>query len=80
MEESAIIATLVESTRKQRVVFVLQEDCHYQDELVPVMYYHRPMSVDVNKRPLAGCVIGISSYTGKERDFIFAVAQLLGAV
>jgi hypothetical protein len=38
------------------------------------------MSIDLNKKPLSGCVIGISSYTGKERDFIFAVAQLLGAM
>ncbi|KDR12289.1 DNA topoisomerase 2-binding protein 1-B isoform X2 [Zootermopsis nevadensis] len=67
-------------TAVETVSYLWVEDCHHQDELMPVLYYHRPVSVDVNKQPLAGCVIGISSYTGKERDFIFALAQLLGAV
>jgi hypothetical protein len=60
-------------------VCVLQEDCLIQEELVPLMYYHHPVPVDQNKRPLVDCVIGISSYVGKERDFIFAVSDMLGA-
>lgn len=59
---------------------MLQEDCVLQEELVPVMYYHYPVPVDLSKRPLADCVMGISSYSGKERDFIFAVSEMLGAV
>ncbi|PNF40863.1 hypothetical protein B7P43_G15936 [Cryptotermes secundus] len=62
------------------VTYIWVEDCHHQDELLPVLYYHHPISIDLNKKPLSGCVIGISSYTGKERDFIFAIAQLLGAI
>jgi hypothetical protein len=58
----------------------LQEDCLLREELVPVMYYHQPVPVDLNKRPLADCVIGISSYSGKERDFIFAISEMLGAM
>jgi hypothetical protein len=61
-------------------VFLLQEDCRDQDELLPVMYYHHPTSIDLDKKPLSDCVICTSSYIGKERDFIFAIAQLLGAM
>ncbi|XP_069689282.1 DNA topoisomerase 2-binding protein 1-A isoform X2 [Periplaneta americana] len=56
------------------------EDCHLQDDLVPVSYYHRPIVIDLDKKPLSGCVMGITSYTGKEREFIFTVAELMGAI
>jgi len=60
-------------------VCVLQEDCLLHEELVPVMYYHHPLPVDLCKKPLVDCVIGISSYVGKERDFIFTISEMLGA-
>lgn len=67
-------------TATEVVTHLWVEDCLLQEELVPVMYYHQPVPVDLSKRPLADCVIGISSYSGKERDFIFAVSEMLGAI
>lgn len=55
------------------------EDCYDCGELVPVNYYHQPISLDSSTKPLKDCVIALSTYAGKEREFINSVAELLGA-
>ncbi|XP_071442261.1 DNA topoisomerase 2-binding protein 1-A [Hetaerina americana] len=55
------------------------EDCNDQNKITPVEYYHRPFVVESNSKPLNGCVIGISSYAGKERLYISTLAETLGA-
>ncbi|PSN50070.1 hypothetical protein C0J52_04215 [Blattella germanica] len=66
-------------TASEVVTCMWVDDCHTEDELVPIMYYHRPISVDTEKKPLSNCVIGITSYVGHEREYILSVAKLLGA-
>lgn len=56
------------------------EDCIEESTLVPVLFYHEPVALDVNKKPLEGCVLGLSGYSGKERKFILELAKALGAV
>ncbi|KAG8222520.1 hypothetical protein J437_LFUL004556 [Ladona fulva] len=34
-----------------------REDCHDQDKVVPVEYYHRPLSLEPECRPLQGCEV-----------------------
>ncbi|XP_046384565.1 DNA topoisomerase 2-binding protein 1 [Ischnura elegans] len=55
------------------------EDCNDQGKIVPVEYYHRPFVVEADSRPLEHCVIGISTYSGKERLYISSLAETLGA-
>ncbi|XP_049839921.1 DNA topoisomerase 2-binding protein 1-A-like isoform X1 [Schistocerca gregaria] len=55
------------------------EDCYECGELVPVNYYHQPVSLDTSTKPLKNCVIALTTYAGKEREFITSVAELLGA-
>lgn len=46
---------------------------------VPIQYYHRPIPMTVESKPLSGMTIVISTYTELERDFIDSLANLLGA-
>ncbi|XP_011691670.1 PREDICTED: DNA topoisomerase 2-binding protein 1 isoform X2 [Wasmannia auropunctata] len=56
------------------------EDCIYQEQIVDVMYYHRPLSIRKACDPLSGCVITMSMYTGAERMYLSALATKLGAI
>ncbi|CAK1541346.1 unnamed protein product [Leptosia nina] len=57
------------------------KDCLCQQELVPLQYYHRPVSIPSNSGggPLEGVVASLSTYSGLERAFLDEVAKLLGA-
>ncbi|RZF42232.1 hypothetical protein LSTR_LSTR004381 [Laodelphax striatellus] len=56
------------------------EDCIQEEKLVPVMYYHEPLSILDGCAPLAGCVITISTYANKERAFLEQLVEALGAI
>ncbi|XP_012272472.1 DNA topoisomerase 2-binding protein 1-B isoform X3 [Orussus abietinus] len=70
---------LLRHTTNDIVTNLFIDDCIDQDQLVDIMYYHRPVCISENAKPLTGCVITISSYIGKERLFLTELAQLLGA-
>ncbi|KAJ9576610.1 hypothetical protein L9F63_025497, partial [Diploptera punctata] len=64
------LGTTFSQTASEVVTYFWLEDCHNQEELVPVMYYHQPITVDQDKKqPSQGCVMAISSYCGVESDF-----------
>lgn len=56
------------------------ESCMKQNKLLPLEYYHRPVPPLAAKEPLRGMTVVVSIYAGLERDFINALAELLGAV
>lgn len=56
------------------------ESCMKQNALLPLEYYHRPVPHTARLEPLRGMTIVVSIYAGLERDFINALAELLGAV
>ncbi|CAG4990978.1 unnamed protein product [Colias eurytheme] len=57
------------------------KDCLSQQELVPLQYYHRPVSIPQTSGPgpLHGVVASLSTYSGLERAFLDELAKLLGA-
>ncbi|XP_017055686.1 DNA topoisomerase 2-binding protein 1 [Drosophila ficusphila] len=55
------------------------ESCMKKNTLLPLEYYHKPVPVAALLQPLRGMTIVVSIYAGLERDFINAVAELLGA-
>ncbi|EDW65947.1 DNA topoisomerase 2-binding protein 1 [Drosophila virilis] len=56
------------------------ESCMKQNKLLPLEYYHRPVPYGARLEPLRGMTIVVSIYAGLERDYINALAELLGAV
>ncbi|KAL6258449.1 hypothetical protein P5V15_010405 [Pogonomyrmex californicus] len=56
------------------------EDCINQEQIVDIMYYHRPIFLRKLCNPLSGCVITMSMYTGSERIYLSTLAMKLGAV
>ncbi|XP_051154922.1 DNA topoisomerase 2-binding protein 1 isoform X2 [Leptopilina boulardi] len=56
------------------------DDCVDRDELVPLLYYHRPIVIKEDVKPLQDCVIAISTYSGQERQFLQQLAESLGAL
>nr|XP_012145489.1 PREDICTED: DNA topoisomerase 2-binding protein 1 [Megachile rotundata]XP_012145498.1 PREDICTED: DNA topoisomerase 2-binding protein 1 [Megachile rotundata] len=56
------------------------EDCVNQEQIVEIMYYHRPLSIKKYLNPLSGCVITMSMYTGVERTYLATLATELGAM
>lgn len=58
---------------------MLQEDCVDNEKLLDVMYYHKPIIISKTTKPLANCVICISSYTGAKRTYLAKLSEALGA-
>ncbi|XP_054265161.1 DNA topoisomerase 2-binding protein 1-like isoform X3 [Macrosteles quadrilineatus] len=56
------------------------EDCNDAKELVKIEYYHQPLIVDTEKKPLTSCCLTLSSYTGREKAFLVQMTVALGAV
>lgn len=57
------------------------KDCITQQEVVPIEYYHRPVSIsDRASKALTGVVLSLSTYVGMERAFLDELAKLLGAI
>ncbi|KAK0078812.1 hypothetical protein PV325_002080 [Microctonus aethiopoides] len=55
------------------------EDCINNEKIIDIAYYHRPLAVPASAKPLADCVIAISSYSGFERIYLTQLAVALGA-
>ena len=53
------------------------DDCFDDGKLVPVLYYHQPITIDLSLKPCEGAVIGISNYSGRERTYIRLVFLVL---
>ena len=53
------------------------DDCFDDGKLVPVLYYHQPITIDLSLKPCEGAVIGISNYSGRERTYIRLVFIVL---
>ncbi|XP_055911709.1 DNA topoisomerase 2-binding protein 1-A [Eupeodes corollae] len=64
---------------KNIVTELYVEECMKQNKLVPIEYFHRYIPNTAEACPLKGMTIVVSIYAGLERDFVDAVAQLLGA-
>ncbi|RLU18231.1 hypothetical protein DMN91_008587 [Ooceraea biroi] len=56
------------------------EDCINQEQIVSIMYYHKPLFIRKTCSPLSGCVITMSMYTGVERLYLSTLAMKLGAI
>ncbi|XP_025835634.1 DNA topoisomerase 2-binding protein 1 isoform X1 [Agrilus planipennis] len=58
------------------ILYILE--CFETKELIELEYYHRPMFIDSNVKPLSGKVVTISSYSGYERLFLRHLIEELG--
>ncbi|XP_014245567.1 DNA topoisomerase 2-binding protein 1-like isoform X2 [Cimex lectularius] len=63
----------------QTVTSLWLEDCYEQGTVVQVEYFHRPVSVTINMKPLEDCVFCTTGFLGKERSFLCYLAEALGA-
>nr|CAD7437710.1 unnamed protein product [Timema bartmani] len=68
------------STASEQVNFYWLNDCAEEETKVPIKYFHRPIEINLDSLPLKDCVITLSSYSGREREFLMEVAEALGAV
>lgn len=66
-------------TATEIITILWLEACCEQQSIVSVEYYHQPVVLDVTKKPLESCVIGLSGFSGRERQFILELASALGA-
>ncbi|XP_076653820.1 mutagen-sensitive 101 [Halictus rubicundus] len=71
---------VLKHTVNEIVTDLFIEDCIYQEAIIEIMYYHRPLSIKKHSNPLSGCVITMSMYTGIERTFLATLATELGAM
>lgn len=55
-------------------------ECWQENEIRPVEYFHRPISIKEGANPLSGCVVTISSYVNYERNFLRNLIIQLGGV
>ncbi|KAF6207561.1 hypothetical protein GE061_016008 [Apolygus lucorum] len=69
-----------QSTATEVVTSLWVEDCYEQNKVVPIEYFHLPVPHKPEMTPLKGCNICVSGYQGKERTFIFKLAETLGAL
>lgn len=70
----------LKQTSTNIVTVLWLESCIEENSILPILYFHQPITLDVKKRPLEGCVLGLSGYSGKERQFISELAAALGAI
>ena len=57
------------------------EDSLDRGELCPIDYYHRPIEhLDGDDQCCQGVVISISTYSGRERQFLQLVAESMGMI
>lgn len=50
----------------------------YKNELIEKDYYHEPIPLTANEKPLEGLTIVISIYTANERNFLQSLISVLG--
>ena len=65
---------------KQHASSIWLEDCLDQDKLLDIAYYHKIINIDKDLRPLDGVVSGLSGYTGREREFLNSLVEVLGGL
>lgn len=70
---------ILKHTVNEIVTNLWVEDCIENESLMPIEYYHKPLSINNNIKPIKDCVIAISSYGGKEREYLSELAVALGA-
>ncbi|XP_012219736.2 DNA topoisomerase 2-binding protein 1 isoform X1 [Linepithema humile] len=75
-----VLGAPLKHTVNEIVTDLFIEDCINQDQIVDIMYYHRPLSIRKPCNPLSGCVITMSMYTGTERVYLLTLATKLGAI
>ncbi|XP_044585283.1 DNA topoisomerase 2-binding protein 1-A isoform X2 [Cotesia glomerata] len=69
----------VKHTVSEIVTPLYIEECIECEKMVDIMYYHRPLSIPADAKPLSECVIAISSYGSSERYYLQELAVALGA-
>nr|CAD7568710.1 unnamed protein product [Timema californicum] len=67
-------------TASEQVNFFWLNDCAEEETKVPIKYFHRPIEINLDSLPLKDCVITLSSYSGREKEFLMEVAEALGAM
>lgn len=77
--EQALDESVLPVQARYVVTELYLESCMKQNSLLPLEYYHRPVPHNARLEPLRGMTIVVSIYAGLERDFINALAELLGA-
>ena len=65
---------------KQHLSIIWLEDCLDQDKLLDIAYYHKIINIDKELKPLDGVVSGLSGYTGREREFLNSLVEVLGGL
>merc|ERR1719186_2088825 len=65
---------------KQHASSIWLEDCLDQGELLDIAYYHKIIDIDKELKPLDGVVSGLSGYTGREREFLNSLVEVLGGL
>jgi topoisomerase (DNA) II binding protein 1 len=73
-------AVLNEMTTKDVVNVYFIVECCRRNALIPISYYHTPVSTVTGCTPLVGCVITVSNYVDTEREFVEQLIIVLGAV
>lgn len=77
--EIPIDINLLPVKAKNIVNSIWLEDAIQTNELVDIEYYHKPISIMANKKPLTGLIIVISAYAKHERLFLQSLVTILGA-
>ncbi|XP_015595302.1 DNA topoisomerase 2-binding protein 1-A isoform X2 [Cephus cinctus] len=75
-----VLGATLKHTVNEIVTDLYIDDCIDQEKMLQIEYFHRPLSIAKNAKPLAGCVVAMSSYTGKERTFLSELIQALGGI
>lgn len=75
-----VTGTILKHTVNEIVTNLWVDDCIENEEILSIEYYHKPMSINEDTKPLKDCVIAISSYTGIERVYLSKLAVSLGAM
>ncbi|KAF5302459.1 hypothetical protein FQR65_LT08549 [Abscondita terminalis] len=72
------------SASKHAATYIVNDlwisECWHENEKRPIEYFHQPISVDENAKPLKDCVVTISVYTNYERNFLKNLIAQLGGV
>ncbi|XP_016844726.1 DNA topoisomerase 2-binding protein 1-A [Nasonia vitripennis] len=74
-----ILGAELKHTVGEIVTNLFIEDCIDNEKLVNIEYYHTPITIAQNVKPLANCVIGMSTYAGVERRYLSELSEALGA-
>ncbi|XP_055372512.1 DNA topoisomerase 2-binding protein 1 [Condylostylus longicornis] len=77
--EMAVDISKIPVSAKNIVNGLWMDDAITANELVPIEYFHKPIPLSANKKPLKGMVIVVSSYGGSQRCFLEQLSIVLGA-